>query len=172
MRFRLHGGRPLAAAIVCLTLVGCNERWQALSVSDLSFPDDCRVAGAQFDAALGADGVPAWTGQPATDDVCATVLVKLLESDPTEPLPDELGFSTRFALVEGADGETQRGAGYTLAGPEAVSRLRVVGLIARGPDAVDQVNAAADGYAFEVGGPGIEALRCTLHPGTGAVECD
>jgi hypothetical protein len=172
MRLRLNGGRPLAAAIVCLTLVGCFERWQALSVSDLRFPDDCTVADAQFDAEMSADGVPAWTGRPAADAVCATVLVKLLESDPTEPLPDELGFSTSFAVVEGTDEETQRGAGYTLSEPEAVSRLRVVGLIARGPDAMAQVNTAADGYAFEVGGPGIEALRCTLHPGTGAIECD
>ncbi len=64
------------------------------------------------------------------------------------------------------------GAGYTLAEPQAVSRLRVVGLIARGSDAIDQVKAAADGYAFEVGGTGIETLRCSLYPGTGAVACD
>jgi hypothetical protein len=116
--------------------------------------------------------VTGWTGEPRPGDTCATVLVKRLESDPAEPLPDGLTFTTSLVVVDGSGARLRRGAGYALAQAQAASRLRVVGLMARGREAAERATRGGVGCALAVGGRGIEAQRCTLHPGTSAVGCD
>jgi hypothetical protein len=173
MQLTCRRSKNLAALTACFMLAGCGgEPWQVLSVDELVFPDDCDVAREQFDSTAGPEGVPGWTGASTAEDRCATVFVKLLESDPTEPLPDGLTLTTTFTLAEDSGEPLRRGAGYTIADPEAVSKLRVVGFIARGADAAEQAKKNSDGYLFEVGGNGIAPASCTLHLGRGAVDCD
>ncbi|WP_295881958.1 hypothetical protein [uncultured Thiohalocapsa sp.] len=164
--------KSLAIALFCLPLAGCFEKWEVLSVTDLSFPGDCQVARDHFDPAARPEGVPGWTGESGPDDVCATVLVKILESDPTEPLPDGLTLSTTFTQLPASGDALQRSAAYAIADPTTVTRLRVVAFMARGAEAADRARQSTEGYPLEVAGTDIAPIQCTVYPGRGEIDCD
>jgi hypothetical protein len=164
--------KSIAVSLVCLFLTGCFDKWEVLSVTDLTFPGDCQVAQDRFDPAARTDGVPGWTGESEPDDVCGTVLVKILESDPTEPLPDGLTLSTTFMQLPESGDALERGAAYAIADPNVVTKLRLVGFMARGAAAAERAQQSIEGYPLEITGTGIATTRCLLYPGRGEIDCD
>jgi hypothetical protein len=160
-----------AAALSSLALTGCFDKWEVLSVTDMTLPGDCQVARDHFDPAARSDSVPGWTGESDADDVCATVYVKILESDPTEPLPAGLRVSVTFTQVPEAGETLRRSASYVIAEPAAVSKLRVVGFMEGNADAAAWAQQNPEGFALEVAGEDIASTECVLHLERNEVDC-
>jgi hypothetical protein len=167
-----RAAKVIAAAVLSgFALTGCYDKWEVLSVTDMTFPGDCQVAREHFDPASQSDSVPGWTGESDADDVCATVYVKILESDPTEPLPAGLRISVTFAQVPQAGETLRRSASYVIADPAAVSKLRVVGFIAGSAEAVAWAEQNPDGFVLEVAGEDIAPTECVIHLDGNQVDC-
>ena len=160
--------KPVAAALLCLALAGCTDDWKVLSVSDLHYPDDCSAAGEHLDPTASHAGVPRWSADGTQGEACATVLVKLLEADPGEPLPASLTLTTAFSVVQPDGSVLRRGAAYTFE-PTVVSKLRVVALVTGG---TAQTGAPPEAPMLELAGAGIELTRCILDLAGGTVDCD
>ena len=164
--------KVIAAAVLSgLSLTGCYDKWEVLSVTDMTFPGDCQVAREHFDPAATSDSVPGWTGESDADDVCATVYVKILESDPTEPLPAGLRVSVTFTQAPQAGETLQRSASYVIADPAAVSKLRVVGFMAGSAEAAAWARQKPDGVALEMAGEDIAPTECVLHLDRNEIDC-